>query len=598
MRRPSDASDSAASDVPGIARVPAATLERPSRRALLLSRRHFLVAAAAILAGCARAASSVAPPRRTPTPFALKRQATLFVDASVPAAIATQAASRLSGQAGLAGVTAVPAQTADLVLTFGALPPGYVATSVGASPLAALTHLRVPVDTVTADQARGLLAGSIPDWNAVGAGYSIPVHPVALDGMSLPAGWSLAAGAQRVANTTDMLTALRQQPGSIAVVPVELADWTVRNLGVDGIYAAQGRGNVAQSPLGTVPLRIGVSRALVAQGLSPAKLTAPLASLLASATPTFDMVVAGDIILGRGVNNKMVAYNDYTYPYKAVRDEFLTADWRVANLECTITDLVPIPTDPATFTFITKKRAVEGLTYAGIQTVTVANNHADNGGAESFLDMLQTLDANSITHCGGGKNLAEGRQPVIQTVKGTRVALLGYNEIAPGGPYASDGGAGVTPVDLTTLPQDIASARSQADLVIPYFHWGIEYTKDPTTTQQQAAHAAIDAGADMVLGSHPHWVQGIESYKGKLIIYCLGNFIFDQDWSVPTQEGLMLHLYWRGTQLAGIRFVPYTIRDRCQPNILPLSAARDTFDRMWTGTDLLASGQNGPEYEP
>ena len=106
----------------------------------------------------------------------------------------------------------------------------------------------------------------------------------------------------------------------------------------------------------------------------------------------------------------------------------MRADWRVANLECTMSDLVAPPTDPYTFTFITAKRAVDGLVYAGIQTVSVANNHSDNGGVEAFMDMMDTLHKNNITVCGGGNNLAEARQPAIQTVKGIRVALLGYND--------------------------------------------------------------------------------------------------------------------------------------------------------------------------
>jgi poly-gamma-glutamate synthesis protein (capsule biosynthesis protein) len=406
----------------------------------------------------------------------------------------------------------------------------------------------------------------------------------------------LAGNIQTVASTDTVLRTVRTQAGSLALVPVELADWSVRNLGIDGLYPAHG--DVTQASLPPLTLRIGAANKLVARGLDVRDLAAHLAPALAATIPTFDMLVAADIILGRGVNNKMVQYNDYLYPFRKVRDEFMSADWRVANLECTITDLVPPPEDPSTFTFITGKRAVDGLVYAGIQTVSLANNHSDNGGADSFVDMIHTLHDHKITTCGGGNNLAQAREPAIQTVKGTRVALLGYNEIPPGGPYADVNSPGIAPVDLATLPQDIAAARKRADLVIPFFHWGIEYTKDPTPTQQQAAHLAIDSGADMVLGSHPHWVQAIESYKGRLIIYCLGNFIFDQDWSRQTLEGCMLHLYWRGTTLASIRFVPYLIEDRCQPNILSQAQAVDIFERMWSGTDMLASGQYGPEPEP
>jgi poly-gamma-glutamate synthesis protein (capsule biosynthesis protein) len=409
----------------------------------------------------------------------------------------------------------------------------------------------------------------------------------------------LANNVQTLATPDALLQAVRTQAGSLALVPMEMADWSVRNLGINDVYPAQGRGTGTQAPFAPLTLRLGAANKLVARGLDMHLLGTSLTTVLAPTVPaTFDMVVAPDIILGRGVNNKMVAYNDYLYPFRKVRNEFMSADWRVANLECTITDLVPPPLDPATFTFVTAKRAVDGLVYAGIQTVSLANNHADNAGAESFLDMIHTLHEHNISTCGGGNNLAEARAPVVQTVKGTRVALLAYNEIPPGGPYADVNSPGIAPVDLTTLPQDIVAARKQADLVIPFFHWGIEYTKDPTTTQQQAARLAIDSGADMVLGSHPHWVQAIESYKGRLIIYSLGNFVFDQDWSRETLEGCMLHLYWRGTTLASIRFVPYLIEDRCQPNIISQAQAVDIFERMWSGTDMLASGRYGPEPEP
>ena len=565
-----------------------------------LTRRKLLAtAAAAMLAGCAQ--GTAPQPTATPTPpFALGRAGTIYLDGTVPPALGSAVVQSINNVAGIPNVTAVPSlnPSPDLILTFGELPPGYTGASIGTSPVTAITHLRVPIDSITAGQARALLSGTVTDWGAVGAPYSLPVHLLALQGLVLPTGVPLAGNVQTETTADAILRAVRTQAGSLALVPVELADWSVRNLGIDGIYPAQGRGDVTQASFAPLILRIGAANKLVARGLDVSLLTASLGPALATTIPTFDMAVAGDIILGRGVNNKMVEYNDYLYPFRKMRDELMSADWRVANLECTITDLVAPPADPYTFTFITAKRAVDGLTYAGIQTLSVANNHADNGGVEPFVDMLHTLHEHNITTCGGGNNLTEARQPAIQTVKGTRVALLGYNEIPPGGPYADVNSPGIAPVDLKTLPQDIAAARKRADLVIPFFHWGVEYTKDPTTTQQRAAHLAIDAGADMVLGSHPHWVQAIESYKGRLIIYCLGNFVFDQDWSHQTLEGCMLHLYWRGTTLASIRFVPYLIEDRCQPNIISQAAAVDIFERMWSGTDMLTSGQYGPEPEP
>ncbi|MBV9705899.1 MAG: CapA family protein [Chloroflexi bacterium] len=561
-----------------------------------LSRRELLVTAAgATLASCGQAVAL----QRTGA-FTLGRTGTIYIDGNVPPTLGSAIIQRMNGVAGIPAITAVPSlkSSPDLILTFGKLPPGYTDASIGTSPVTAITHLRVPVDSITSAQARALLNGAVTDWSTVGSPYSLPVHLFALQGLALPPSVQLADNVHSVHTADALLSAVRSQVGSIALVPVELADWSVRNLGIDGVYPAQGRGDATQVSFASLTLHIGAVNNLVERGLDMRSLTANLASMLATTIPTFDMVVAPDIILGRGVNNKMVEYNDYLYPFRKVRNEFMSADWRVANLECTITDLVPPPTDPYTFTFITAKRAVDGLAYANIQTVSLANNHSDNGGVESFVDMIHTLHEHNITTCGGGNNLAEARQPAIQVVKGTRVALLGYNEIPPGGPYADVNSPGIAPVDLTTLPQDIAAARKRADLVIPFFHWGVEYTKDPTSTQQQAAHLAIDSGADMVLGSHPHWIQAIESYKGRLIIYSLGNFIFDQDWSRPTLEGCMLHLYWRGTTLTSIRFVPYLIKDRCQPNIISQGEAVDVFERMWSGTDMLASGQFGPEPEP
>ncbi len=563
-----------------------------------VTRRTLLTAAAAAtLAGCAApiARHSATP---TPTRFSLDRTATLASGGTVPPALASAALLRLTGTAGLSEVvTAKKGDAADLVLTYGAPPAGYVAIAVGASAATLLTHLRVPVDNVTPTQAKALLDATISDWSAVGSPASLPAHVFTLAALPAPAGVTLAPQARSYADVGSLLSALRSQPGSLALVPLEFADWSLRNLGIGNWYPAQGRGQANTPAFPPYTLTLGVSETLAKQGLAPRVLAAAVSPLLASAQTTVDVAVVGDIMLGRGVNNQMVARGDYLFPYRAIRDELQSADLRVANLECTITDLVPVPTDPSTFTFVSSAKAVNGLTYAGFDILTVANNHSNGPGPEAFLDMLNTLHSHGIKSCGGGHNLDEARTPAIHEVNGMRIAILGYDIIAPQGPFATASSTGLAPVDLTTLPDDIKAARQRADLVLPYFHWGIEYTKDPTVDQQHIARSAIDAGADMVLGNHPHWTQGIETYKGRLIIYSFGNFIFDQDWSRPTMEGMLLHLYWRGSTLASIRFVPVIDVDRCQPRIMTPAESQDVFARMWSGTDLLASGHYGPEPE-
>jgi poly-gamma-glutamate synthesis protein (capsule biosynthesis protein) len=519
----------------------------------------------------------------------------MYASPLLPSALATRLATRVAFAAGAPSARMVSslASKPDFVLALGSLPAGYVGTEVGSMPLAVITHPRVPVENVTTAQLAKLLAGGDTDWSQVGAPYSLSVRVLALAGLPLPAGLDLAPHATMLPTPGALLSAVASQPGSLALMPAEAVTWTVRNLGVDGVFPTQGRGTLARAP--QAPVLVGASTALT--GVDPRPWVGGLVGALAL-PPTLDLAVGGDIMLGRGVNNKMVAYNDYRYPYRAIQQELAAADLRVANLECVITDLIPIPTDNFTFSFVTKKQAVEGLTYAGFQALTVANNHSDGPSMDGFLDMLETLRQHGIAVCGGGHTLAEARQPALASAKGQRLALLGYDMVAPQGPFAGPSSPGITPVDLTTLPADIQAARAKADLVIPYFHWGIEYTKDPTREQQQAARAAIDAGADMVLGVHPHWVQGIENYKDKLIVYSLGNFIFDQDWSRPTLEGMLLHLYWRGRTLVGVRFVPVLDVDRCQPRPMTQAEAVGVFERMWSGTDLLASGQYGPEYEP
>jgi poly-gamma-glutamate synthesis protein (capsule biosynthesis protein) len=575
--------------------------QQVARSAATFSRRRLLiVAAGATLAGCAPFVQQ--RPQLAATPFALRRPATFFADATVPRALAQDAMRLLAGQAGIATLTPATSLTAqpDLVLTFGAPPPHYSGAVASASPLTAISDLRTPVDNISAGQLASILSGTISDWKVVGApvSLSIALHMLANLPYPNPKGVQSSVAAQSHTTFDSLIRAVSATPGTLALVPVEAANWTVKNIGIDGLYPAQERGNPAQATVAPFTLTLSASQTLIRQGLDVRKLAAALAKGLTATTPqTLDMIVVGDIMLGRGVNDQMVSHNDYLYPYRQIRAELQTADLRVANLECTLTDLVPPPTDPSTFTFVSSKRAVDGLVYAGFNAVTVANNHSNGSGEPAFLDMVHTLTSHQIAVCGGGHTLAEARKPAILTAKGLRVALLGYDMITPQGPFATATSSGLAPVDLETLPADIAAARQQADLVMPYFHWGIEYTKDPTKVQQQVAHAAIDAGADIVLGNHPHWTQAIEEYRGKLIIYSFGNFIFDQDWSRPTMESMLIHFYWRGTTLTSLRFVPTLDENICQPRIETPAEAVGVFERMWSGTDMLAHGEYGPEPE-
>ncbi|MGH2485769.1 MAG: CapA family protein, partial [Ktedonobacterales bacterium] len=366
-----------------------------------LSRRELLVVAAAtIVAGCATATRH---PRATPspTPLALNRAVTVAGEGTLPSALRDALVKRIGAYPGITGASSVASSAApDFILTYGALPSGYTPASVGDSPTCLFTHPRVPVENVTSAQARAILRGDITDWNPVGAPYSLPIRLMALAGAPLPTGATLASGATTHATADDLLAALRTQPGGVALAPTECADWSVRNLGVDAVYPAQGRGGVGT--FAPYTLRLGVAKSLTVRGFRAADLARALTPSLAANQPVLDVAVAGDIMLGRGVNNKMVGYNDYLYPYRQIADELQSADLRLANLECTITDLYPVPTDPSTFDFVSAKRAVDGLVYVGFSALSVANNHAGGAGPGALQDMLATLRAHGIATCGGG----------------------------------------------------------------------------------------------------------------------------------------------------------------------------------------------------
>ena len=133
-----------------------------------------------------------------------------------------------------------------------------------------------------------------------------------------------------------------------------------------------------------------------------------------------------------------------------------------------------------------------------------------------------------------------------------------------------------------------------ADLVIVFPHWGVEYTTQVSAQQERLGHAAIDAGADMVIGNHPHWAGAVEIYKGKPIWYALGNFVFDQTWSEPTMEGITLELTFDGTRLVQVRMRPHLILDRAQPNFMDSAASgKVVMDQVFGASNELPGEARG-----
>jgi poly-gamma-glutamate synthesis protein (capsule biosynthesis protein) len=217
----------------------------------------------------------------------------------------------------------------------------------------------------------------------------------------------------------------------------------------------------------------------------------------------------------------------YAYPWTGVADLLRPADLAFANLECTISYRgSPVP--GKSFTFRGSPDALPFLRDAGIDVVSQANNHARDFGQEAFLDGLYFLDANAIAHCGSGVDYASAHAPAYATGNGLRVSFLAYNDVDWPGWTAGAGYPGVAgAADMGRMAAEIAYARANSDAVVVSFHWGNEREYTPTSRQVGLAHFVVDCGADLVLGHHPHVIQGFEIYKGKLIAYSLGNFVFN-----------------------------------------------------------------------
>ena len=229
---------------------------------------------------------------------------------------------------------------------------------------------------------------------------------------------------------------------------------------------------------------------------------------------------------------------------------------------------------------------IAGLANAGIDWVSMANNHIRDAGATGILQTISALDHYGIAHGGAGSGYAAAHAPTIMTPGGVAVALLAYDTIAPSYWAKTAEAVGSAQMTEAALSADIAAARAAgAQVVIVFPHWGIEYTTAVSAQQKRLGRAAIDAGADMVIGNHAHWAGAVELYKGKPIWYALGNFVFDQTWSEPTMEGITLELTFHGPRLVQAVMRPHIILDKAQPNLMePAAAGKIVMDQVFNAS--------------
>lgn len=254
--------------------------------------------------------------------------------------------------------------------------------------------------------------------------------------------------------------------------------------------------------------------------------------------PAVTLAFAGDIMLDGRPGKAIEQGRDPFAPFTRLLDG---ADLRIGNLECVVaTGGEP---EDKNYTFRAHPRTLPTLK-RHFDAVSLANNHAGDFGRAAFGEMLGLLDEQGILRFGGGRDLREAHAPLIVERHGLRIALLGYDEFLPRSFEADYDAPGVAWSEDEQVAADIRNARvlHRADLVIPFMHWGWERERTANERQRRLARLMIDAGADAVVGGHPHVTQDIEHYKGKPVFYSLGNFLIDGFDEEITTTGWVLRL--------------------------------------------------------
>lgn len=245
------------------------------------------------------------------------------------------------------------------------------------------------------------------------------------------------------------------------------------------------------------------------------------------------LAFAGDTLLGFRIGD-IIAANGVDYVWGGVSEVLRGADLAMVNLETSVS-LRGSPMPNKKWTFRAKPESLQGLKNAGVDVVSIANNHVLDFGQEAFGDTISYLNQYGIEHVGGGLNLNAAIRPVILEANGFKVGFLAATAIYPVNEWvATDSRPGVLPTHYeAAVMKAVADLKRQVDFVVVGVHWGTEREHHAGSYQQRYGRALIDAGADIVVGHHPHVLQGMEVYKGRLIAYSLGNFIF----TTATRDG-------------------------------------------------------------
>ena len=261
-------------------------------------------------------------------------------------------------------------------------------------------------------------------------------------------------------------------------------------------------------------------------------------------------------MFSRQVRRQMLAVNDPALSFRKIAPLMRAADLTFVNLETPFSDVGPYFEHG--LIFHADPKFIAGLTLAGVDLASVANNHARDCGAHGVAFTVTWLRSHGIAAVGGGLSAGETHRGVVLNRHGVRFGFLGYTFDQSNGNWR-DVDARIALIDETAMRQDVAALRNRCDLVIVSMHNGTEYMKTPNAKQVAFAHAAVEAGATLVVGHHPHVTEPVETRKGALIFYSLGNLVFDQFQREETQHGELAEVSFLGKQILSWRLLPVKI---------------------------------------
>ena len=403
-------------------------------------------------------------------------------------------------------------------------------------PLVLVIHATRPPLDIGLDLARDVVAGRVTSWRELGA----------------------SGGRLRLVDTVE---AVERDPLAIAAVPADAVGFGVRAVTVAGRH----------------PLRDPQRYPLTVAGH-------------AAPGPVTTVTVVGDIMLGRRVGAALAAVGDHGAALAPTRRRLAGADLTVGNLESTLSR-AGAPQQGGD-SFAADPRVLPALRRAGFDVLSLANNHTGDFGLRALVQTVDRVTAARITPVGAGRDVKQAREPAVLERNGIRFGVLAFNAIGETPPARRDspGAARIrmqprtgplNDTDLRAMQAAVRRLDRTTDIVLVLPHWGDQYTNRPVADQRRVARALVDAGADLIVGGHPHWVQGIELYRDKLVAHSLGNYVFDMDFSRETREGVILELTFWGSELKAAEFVPVVIGSDFAPRVVTGAAAARILDRMW-----------------